>query len=60
MMKRHIVALAFSLLFATSALSAQTFEEYMVMMDSLSIDEEKLRIFGKGMETDFIYLYANN
>ena len=26
----------------------------------ISIDEEKLRIFGKGMETDFIYLYANN
>lgn len=26
----------------------------------VSIDEEKLRIFGKGMETDFIYLYTNN
>ncbi len=26
----------------------------------VSIDEEKLRIFGKGMESDFIYSYAND
>ena len=43
MMKRHIVALAFSFLFATSALSAQTFEEYMVMMDSLSMEPPQIQ-----------------
>ena len=42
-MTRHIVAIALSFLFAAASLSAQTFEEYMDMMDSLSMEPPQIQ-----------------